>query len=205
MSGRTPSLIRSYQAPGKLAIDCTIVEAARATTAAPTFFERAVIKVQGIKREYIDGGLSQNNPSLVVLKEAGLVFPHRSIACIVSIGTGKLPIISLEKQSVIGNIIPLKIARALTKIATDTEDAHQGLKFRFKSRPNVYFRFNVDEGMQDVTLDEWNKLDDVMSHAEKYMESEDVRQELEGSVKVLVERKTALSVSEASEMFDTMS
>lgn len=204
MSGRIPSLLRSYEAPGQLPIPCTIVEAARATTAAPTFFKRAVIQVQGIKREYIDGGLAQNNPCLVVLKEAELVFPGRNIACIVSIGTGKLPTIRLERQGVIGNIIPLKVAKALTKVATDTENTHQDLQFRFKSRPNVYFRFNVEEGMQDITLDEWNKLDDVMSHAEKYMESEDVRQKLEGSVRVLVEQEAALGVSEASEMSDEL-
>lgn len=204
MSGGTPSLFRSYNAPGQFAIPCTIIEAARATTAAPTFFKRAVIMIQGIKREYLDGGLAQNNPCDVVLKEAELVFPGRSIACIVSIGTGKLATIRLEKQSVIGNIVPLKVAKALAKIATDTEYTHQTLQFRFKSRPNVYFRFNVDEGMQDVTLDEWNKLDDVASHAEKYIGSEDVRQKLEGSVKVLVEQKAILNVSEASEESDNL-
>lgn len=51
-------------------------------------------------------------------------------------------------------------------------------------------------------MDEWNKLDGVMSHTEKYLRSEDVRPKLELAVKALAEQQALLTVSEASEEFD---
>lgn len=186
MNARAVSLIRSYEAFGQAPTPCTIVEAARATTAAPTFFKRAVITVQGVNRTYMDGGLAQNNPCDVVLQEASRLFPGRKLACVVSLGTGKLPTIHIPKRGFIQRLIPVEVARAMAGIATDTEQTHQDLQRRFKSRPDVYFRFNVDEGMQGVRLDEWDKLDEVASHTEKYLDSEDVRPKLERVVKSLV-------------------
>jgi len=64
-----PVLFRIYQYRGTQAVirtpeGCKIWQAARATSAAPTFFKR--IKI-GRKQEYIDGGMGCNNPSEVVL------------------------------------------------------------------------------------------------------------------------------------------
>lgn len=199
MNARRVSLLRCYEASGQLPIPCTIVEAARATTAAPTFFKRAIIKVQGVDRTYVDGGLAQNNPCDAVLQEACLVFPGRKLACMVSIGTGKLAMIHIPTPGFFQRLIPVEVAQAMAGIATDTERVHQDLQRRFQSRADVYFRFNVDEGMAAVGLDEWDKLDEIAAHTEKYLESEDVKPKLERVVKGLMEQKATLSVSEASE------
>lgn len=198
-----PSIIRSYEPSSERSIPCTIVQAARATTAAPTFFKRAVINDQGIDRAYLDGGVVQNNPANVVLQEANRVFgKNRKVSCLVSIGTGKLRTNHVPKQGLFDRFIPVDVARAMAKIATDTEETHQALQHRFNSRPGIYFRFTVDEGMQDIGMDEWNKLDGVMSHTEKYLRSEDVRPKLELAVKALAEQQAMLTVSEASKELD---
>lgn len=199
MNARTPTRIRSYKAPGQSIDSCTIVEASRATSAAPTFFKPAIINIQGVTMKYVDGGLAQNNPCSVVIEEAALVFPNRKITCIISIGTGKPSTNHIEKQGVVGRLIPIEVAKAMVRIATDTENTHQELQRRYTPRPNLYFRFNVEQGMQEVTMDEWNKLSAVMAHASQYVRSADVRPKLEEAAKILVERKSELSVSDAGE------
>ncbi|KDR66070.1 hypothetical protein GALMADRAFT_28572, partial [Galerina marginata CBS 339.88] len=62
MGGNIPVLFRTYESH-KPHSNCKIWEAARATSAAPTFFKRIEI---GRDQPFIDGGLGRNNPSRVV-------------------------------------------------------------------------------------------------------------------------------------------
>ncbi len=62
---------------------------ARATSAAPTFFEPALIPVDGATRALVDGGVFINNPSVSAYVEAMKIFPGEEIK-LVSIGTGEL-------------------------------------------------------------------------------------------------------------------
>src|SRR6266481_2346542 len=71
MNAQLPRLFRTYQAPKYPAPNCTIWEAVRATSAAPTFFKRIVIDGE----QYVGGGMGCNNPVQQVLQEAELVFP----------------------------------------------------------------------------------------------------------------------------------
>src|SRR6267143_6345722 len=85
MNANIPILFRSYQSHESHS-GCKIWEAARATSAAPTFFKHIEI---GNKQYFIDGGLGCNNPSRVVLDEAEALFGTCQIGCLVSIGTGQ--------------------------------------------------------------------------------------------------------------------
>ena len=49
-------LFRSYSIPSMSEYDCEIWEAARATCAAPTYFERVMIGPEGRQEEFFDGG-----------------------------------------------------------------------------------------------------------------------------------------------------
>jgi hypothetical protein len=74
----------SYQTRDHDTPNFSILEAARATSAAPTFFKS--ITIDGVS--YANGGFEFNNPSLVLITEAKTFFPRRPIACLVSIGSG---------------------------------------------------------------------------------------------------------------------
>lgn len=88
---RTPTIIRSYSDPPQSAIfshEWLIHEAARATSAAPTYFPPLNL---GGGYTFIDAGaFGFNNPTSIVLEEAELIpeFSGRSIGCVVSLGTG---------------------------------------------------------------------------------------------------------------------
>ena len=64
-------------------------EAARATSAAPTYFEPASLEWASESRTLIDGGVFINSPSVSAYAEARKLFPDDEIAML-SIGTGEL-------------------------------------------------------------------------------------------------------------------
>ncbi|MEM0514882.1 patatin-like phospholipase family protein [Pseudoalteromonas sp. YIC-827] len=64
--------------------------AARATSAAPTYFEPAHIPVDGAKRALVDGGVFINSPSVSAYAEAQRIYPEESEFMLVSLGTGEL-------------------------------------------------------------------------------------------------------------------
>jgi patatin-like phospholipase/acyl hydrolase len=64
-------------------------EAARATSAAPTYFEPTTLEWGSESRTLIDGGVFMNSPSVSAYAEARKLFPDDEIAML-SIGTGEL-------------------------------------------------------------------------------------------------------------------
>jgi hypothetical protein len=84
-AGGPVKLFRSY---GFYKDPCPIWQAARATSAAPSYFSPAWVDVPDPGGWYIDGGLRRNNPSEVALSEARKYWKTVRRFCIVSIGTG---------------------------------------------------------------------------------------------------------------------
>jgi len=83
-----PTILRSYNAEGVSRSKCTIWEAARATTAAPSFFKPMTIDYPP-PIKYVDGGLGYNNPANLALVEAQRIWNSKREVCLVSIGTGQ--------------------------------------------------------------------------------------------------------------------
>ena len=82
-------LFRSYRCEGYNANKCPIWQAARCTSAAPSFFKSMFVDVPAPGGWYIDGGLRHNNPSQLALDEAHRIWPTVKRFCLVSIGTGR--------------------------------------------------------------------------------------------------------------------
>jgi predicted acylesterase/phospholipase RssA len=174
MNANIAVLFRTYQSR-ETHSGCKIWEAARATSAAPTFFERIEI---GDKQPFIDGGLGHNNPSKLVLEEAKVVFPNRPIGCLVSIGTGQAGMISIQRPGILQQIIPTDVIQALNRISTDCEATHEDMLLLFSNSPNTYFRLNVEQGMQAIELSEWEKMTDVEAHTMQYLRRRGVDKKL---------------------------
>ena len=85
----TPILFRSYSTKENNANKCAIWQAARATSAAPSFFDPIHIEIPAPGGWYVDGGLRHNNPSQLALDEARRIWPGVKRFCLVSIGTGR--------------------------------------------------------------------------------------------------------------------
>jgi len=120
---------------------------------------------------------SVSNTTAQVL-EAESVFPGRLVACIVSIGTGQAKVTSVPEPSYCQQVIPTQIIKAMIPTTTDYEAVSQDMARRFKSIPDLYFRFNVDHGMQDISLEHWDRLSKVAAHTQQYMKLQEEDQKI---------------------------
>ena len=192
LNANIPVLFRSYQSHGTH-LECKIWEAARATSAAPTFFKRIEI---GNNQPFIDGGLGCNNPSNVVLKEAKEIFSTQQIGCLLSIGTGQAGTINIKKPRFFQQILPTDVIEALQKISTDCEETHQDMLHLFDNLPNTYFRLNVEHGMQDIELSEWEKMASVEGHTMQYLRRKEVDRKLNLVVNAIISPEAKLRMKE---------
>lgn len=193
-----PKLFRSYRCRGNNPDKCAIWEAGRATTAAPTFFKPAFIAKPLPGQYFVDGGLAHNNPSELALEELNRIWPDVRRFCLVSIGTGRQKSIKIVEPSsttaegkpvglfsriwsaipgatTASRIIPglntlTDIADACAKLATSSEGIHQRVYKKAVSTPFPYYRFNVEREMDDIGLQEWEKMVEMGQHTARYMQ-----------------------------------
>ena len=117
---------------------------------------------------YVDGGMGYNNPIRALIEETSHMWPSDRIGCIVSIGTGVL-----ISRDVGRTIKPL--FDKLTEMATDTEkvarEFEEEMKYRYGIEQKVYFRFNVQHGLEQVGLEEWREMDRTKVATQDYLKS----------------------------------
>lgn len=193
--GANPRLINERN-PG-VAHGIPIWEAARATTAAPFYFDP--IKISN--RKFGDGGFGTNNPAEEMFNEVSGMngSDAKSIALLLSIGTGKIPISRFEKGLLRKYLGYINAAR---RLASDSEAPHQRLEGHKQIWDLPYFRFNVPEGLglDKIKLDEWitpgrfrkcqeSTLGKIARVTEKYCEQEEVRKQLKKVAEILVNHR----------------
>ncbi|EQL35284.1 hypothetical protein BDFG_03030 [Blastomyces dermatitidis ATCC 26199] len=185
----TKSIIRlkSYRLPGDPNLSPTILDAARATSAATSFFEPAAIGT----RRYVDGALGANNPVDEVWNEAqniwcaddGALEPL--VNCFLSIGTGNPGVSPMNEGAL------KMLAKDIVKMATQTERTAETFQARHRGLfdRERYFRFNVAQGLQTVGLEEYKKQGLLEAATDDYLTSTDQRVRLRNCVKRLKEKK----------------
>lgn len=89
---RVPFFFKSHAAVRRATHDFPMWQVARATSAAPTYFEPARIAAErdGDYWALIDGGVFANNPAACALVEARTQFPETKEYLVCSLGTGAL-------------------------------------------------------------------------------------------------------------------
>jgi hypothetical protein len=186
-TGAQAERLRTYGTEAEDAFPGKIWEAARATSAAPTFF--LPIKVAGLT--YGDGGTGWNNPTVEAINEAHQIWPNRPIGCIVSIGTGLEDPRQLKGKahaampglvgSMLHRVAPSKdfkiaVAEYCVKCLTSCEKTHEEIASNLDRNRLVgkYFRLNPDQGFSKIQLWEWEKLEDMATLARDYMRKGDM-------------------------------
>lgn len=160
----TPRLLTTYQprqtpSPAQhIYTQCKIWEAVRATSAAPGFFDPIIIG----NEKFVDGGVGCNNPSEQVYEEGvTLLEPDQTIGCLLSIGTGIPAIMPMEERT---SIFALRSQlEPLVRVATDTARVHADMSAK-PELEDKYFRFNVEQGGQRISLWMWEKLPELNAH-----------------------------------------
>jgi len=163
----SPVLFRTYTARKNPSYNCTIVEGARATCATPKIFKSIDIGPDYLRSTYIGGEWRSNNPSQFVLSEADDLL-LQPISCLLSIGTGRINNLDFDHSS--------NLSQVLKHIAGDCETTHQRTAQQFKS--DVYFRLNVEQGLQASWMDSKN-LRDVAAHTRQYLMEAEINQRVD--------------------------
>ena len=173
--GGSPVLLRTYRI-GSAPVLYSIWEAARATSAAPTFSPPIKFDSQ-TGGDFIDARIGYNIPTKVLVKEAKSYYRIKSYKAmqpiyLVSISTRQKDLIQLHKAASIfwfKDRSGLSITPVLGKIITDYENTHDEVLLSYL-RDNVrdlYYRFNVPQGIQQIILDKWAKKDDIKTYTDK--------------------------------------
>ena len=183
---RFPEILRSYPAVGRDSIKCEIWEAARATSAAPTFFKEVKIRIEGgTTLHFVDGGLKCNNPVGIVMEEAEKVFGgDQAVGCIVSLGSGLKSAIGVKSPAGYQKILPLGLLKALGDIATDSQIIADSTAKCFGPKSDVYYRLNATN-IGDLSLAEWDSADEIVSHTRSYCSDPEISDKIDRVVDVL--------------------
>lgn len=160
--------LRAFSYPWKGSIACTICEAALATSAASGFFEAVEID----DCLFVDGALGANNPVEQVENEASDFWCRETgelkplVKCFLSIGTGN------PGKKPVQDRVDKFLSETIVGMATETEKAAGLFIRRWKQHYNTgaYFRFNVDQGLQDVGLEEHDKRGTIKMATRQYMD-----------------------------------
>lgn len=176
----------------------TIWEAARATSAASSFFDPITLGSHGTV--FLDGGTGANNPVYELWVLAKDVFSaegtqsgsatslEADIGCIVSIGTG------VPSPKAFG-IYPTAIGKALLAMTTETEKTAR----RFARDRSVlsdegrYYRFNVPNGLDKIAMEDAKSKSAIVAVTDRYLEDQETFRKLSKCAEILIEGKSTSS------------
>ncbi|KAK1452187.1 hypothetical protein CMEL01_06761 [Colletotrichum melonis] len=196
-------LFRTYKGSSNCAHNVEIWEAARATSAAPTFFHPISIEVEAERDQYVDGAVTCNNPARLVLSEAESYFgPRRTLGFLLSLGTGlkvsdkkvnvipqgqlvDRPVVARQGSGALFSRGTIKILKHAKASLTDSEPEHQALEQRFQKTHYAYWRLNLDRGAADIKLNEYKKMGLLRAATERYLQDIEVSTNIDKIVSML--------------------
>ncbi|CUA78387.1 Kinesin light chain [Rhizoctonia solani] len=190
-----PVMFRSYAVSTNPGPNCTIREALHATMAHPELFKSIDIIDSSVLQSFVGGELGCSNPLIHVLIEVNRLYPGRQVASIISIGTGHTRTIQVPSPSWWSRTQDVIVMKDM---AMDSERVAEEMAVRFQGTSNVYFRFNVDQGMQNMKDGSWERLGEAMQHAKAYLQKNRTGKNLEEAVHASTERRGAVSATHAA-------
>lgn len=183
--GDPPVLLRSYDSRKEPApeFNCTIWQAGRATAATALAFK----PIQIGQSVFLDEGAGKYNPAPTVLDEAVCnEWPGREVGVFVSIGTGKRPPGTNNRQhewweDFVGGSMGqfAEARRRLIAKIEGCEDTHQYMLHEHLSQRHVnsenYYRLNVEVGVGEFGMNEWNRLAEISTNTRRYISKGDTQ------------------------------
>ncbi|RMD42957.1 hypothetical protein DV735_g2182, partial [Chaetothyriales sp. CBS 134920] len=184
-------LLRSYDSRKEPPPEyyCTIWQAGRATCATGLAFK----PIQIGQSVFTDEGAAKYNPSPQILEEAATnEWPGREIGMFVSVGTGKRPAGTNNQQhewwegfvgGTMGNFAEAR-RRLIAKIEA-CEDTHIQMLTTELPRRGIplenYCRLNVEVGVGEFGMNEWDRLSEMTVSTRRYLKKTDTQRILENA------------------------
>jgi len=148
---------------------------------------------RGRQQTFKGGPRGASNPTRELLKEASTIFGRdKLVAQIVSLGCGHLHISSIEMDPETE-----AAARSVQEMATDCEAVAKELSTRLCDM-DEYLRLNVERGLEHVLMNEWDDLGSVETHTSAYIETAEILQAIEASLRRLQGSTGTVTLGEIS-------
>ncbi|KAG8700341.1 hypothetical protein FRC11_013020, partial [Ceratobasidium sp. 423] len=77
---------------------------------------------------------------------------------------------------------------AIKQMATDSQRLANEMATRFRDTSGIYFRLNVDQGMQSMFPGSWGRLDEVSAHTEAYLRKAEIQKAM-GEITQLINKR----------------
>ncbi|KAF8602623.1 FabD/lysophospholipase-like protein [Ceratobasidium sp. AG-I] len=192
-----PVRLRTYWNGRNQTTNYTIREALLATCAIPQLFEPVALEeLSGPETIYVAAGLGCRNPITELLEESSDIFPNQHVACVLSIGAGQTRVADildshdrvLSKSDDVIDILRL--------IAEDCESKAEEMARRFRETTDLYFRFNVEQGLQTIDKPDIQQAGNVVAHAVAYNLESNTDQKLTQAAKAITQRKKHVTTSQ---------
>lgn len=172
----TPFRLRTYKSD----TNCKaypIWAAARATTVSPSFFRDLLIdELSPIGEDFHTATLKCSNPSKELIEEASAVFGDgRKLGCLLSLGcgnatsaTGEL-ILGLKTPDRFQKTLPKETLEEVKRANTEAEEIAKEVEPIFAKYEKAYARLTPEFGPEGITLEEWEKVNDIQAAIGKYL------------------------------------
>jgi len=165
---RKAHFFRKHKAENSEAHDFLVKDVARATSAAPTYFEVAKVKsLSSIPYPLVDGGVFANNPSLCAYAEARNLpgNPKAKDMFMLCLGTGKVKTPYYYKKAKNWGLVQWvkPIIDIMMSGTAETVDFQLNQMFDAVGKPDQYVRiepelFNASPEMDDASMENLNEL-----------------------------------------------
>ena len=169
---RMAFFFKSRKAKQDPTYDFPMKKVARATSAAPTYFEPVKIESPGVNDYYalVDGGVHSNNPAMCALVEAKVAYPDADDFLMVSLGTGEMtrpiPYDQAKGWGLVGWVRPLIDIMFDGMINTVDYQLRQLLPDREGAQRYYRFQARLDEKSGDLDNTDHLTLRDLRLLAE---------------------------------------
>jgi hypothetical protein len=162
-SATSKVILRTYQVRSQLPSTITVVDAALASCSAQPDFA-PVSSGSGYKKKvYVAAGLGASNPVSDLITEAHELFGgDSSVSFLLSIGAGHPGTIPIPPDG------SVDIHRLMRDMMNNCEQRAQEVERRL-GRVGIYFRFSVQQGMQNTHGDQATDLNWIASQTEAYL------------------------------------
>jgi hypothetical protein len=179
----------------------TLIEAISTSLATPERFPPVHLGSEGLQEKVLSAIYAFSNPTEQAIAETYRLFPDKPISCLLSLGSGRRGVTSIDDSHHAIN------GRAAADTLADD------LSKRF-DRLGVYYRLSVDQGLEDsrirsvglghfgthirayfqkpVPVDWSNKFGDIQSHTGDYIARSEPSDRLEGCLNASLARSNVL-------------
>ncbi|KAL1761367.1 acyl transferase/acyl hydrolase/lysophospholipase [Schizophyllum commune] len=159
--------LRSYTRLGDAGVQCTLVEAARATMGHPAFFKPVSVPIGDTVVTFVDAGDDHYNPVNDLLEEVEVLYPSRYIAYFLSLGAGTAETVGDNPSRWLAHQsrLPPPLLTKLRRLADRCEDTASSFEREHGDLDGKYFRLSPSHPTYDgkIRWEEEGALDGIVS------------------------------------------